>query len=431
MTTRKAGEKFEKEEHNSEEGLPELKVSLGRDFQGPLKGANMTRRKSALGRGLSALLSSSAVPVDISNIPLAGVGGSAIAERAPEPTPQADETPLPKNPPPSFLDLGAAEQAQSEENSFSFAPEPSKYSTTSSANSHLSVVPDTEPLEGVLVYLSIDRLSANPDQPRKHFSDLELNELSQNIKKTGLLQPLLVRRKNGESGQLASYEIVAGERRFRAAKKAGLVKIPAILKNLSDQETLEIGIIENVQRANLNPLEEAQAYQKLIDDFGSTQSEVAEKVGKDRVSVANLLRLLKLAPEVQNFLATGKLSAGHGRALLMCSELNSQLALAQRAVEEGLSVRQLEQLASGKDSPATLQASKGADTISPEPLEILRTKEKKISKKAPNILALEERLRRVLGTKIALHVNESGSGEVKISFFSLEELQGLVERLES
>ena len=541
MTTRRTGELPNGQTSGADEEieLPETgpgRFQLGGEFPAPQKGANIARRKSALGRGLSALLSSSAVPVDLSNIPLAGVGGSALARPQAEssegaesraanpaaPSGASSGAPSPTGIPDSAESQNRQENQGSQEHlgrpdnpsarrvSPSLDPKTGAGLTApASTASHLSIVPDriepdrivpngavsdrfspgsggtesdpattfnTAPAsparargesasddlapkdatpsagsrhmgpslaaetdtvreeelpEGSLVYLSIDRVTPNLDQPRKHFDAGELQELAETIRKTGLLQPLVVRRKGSESGQLAAYEIVAGERRYRAAKLAGLVKIPAILKQLDDQEALEIGIIENVQRANLNPIEEALAYQRLIHFFGSTQAEVAEKVGKDRASVANLLRLLKLDTEVQELIAEGALSAGHGRALLMCSTPAAQKELAARILEEGLSVRAAEAVVSGKDaaaeaaSPGTPEAS--APNVSPQ-----RNRESAArGPKPPHIISLEERLRRELGTKVSLSVNDAGSGELRIAFFSLEELEGLVERIES
>jgi len=271
-------------------------------------------------------------------------------------------------------------------------------------------------LEGGLMYLSLDRVYPNKAQPRQHFAPQEIETLAESIRTSGLLQPIVVRRRAGEvSGQLATYEIIAGERRFRAAKQAGLVKIPALLRQIDDREALELGIVENVQRADLNPIEEALAYKRLGDSFGASQAEIAEKVGKDRASVANSLRLLKLTAPVQELLIKGELSAGHGRALLGLENAASQLALAERVVKEGLSVR------------ATEQALKSpADGLTPRSTV---KRNPSLQSQEANIAALEERFRRALGTKVKLSLDAVGKGELRVSFFSSAELERLLEKI--
>jgi ParB family chromosome partitioning protein len=334
------------------------------------KGANITRRRNVLGRGLSALMSSSAVPVDF----------SANTARAMPP----------------LVEGSAVRKVQAEN------------------ETQAAVAAKDGPLEGGLIYLSIDRVSANKAQPRQTFLQQDIDKLSDSIKKSGLLQPIVVRRRIGETGPLASYEIVAGERRWRAAKQAGLVKIPALLKQLSDKEALELGIIENVQRADLNPIEEALAYQRLSQDFGASQQEIADTVGKDRASIANALRLLKLAPDVQHMLTQGSLSAGHGRALLMLESAEEQKTLAERILREGLSVRAVEEIAGSERKNSVRQRPRaGAAEIDPSRGE------------------LEDRLRRALGTKVKLMLDKAGKGEIRVSFFSAAELQRLIEKLES
>lgn len=262
-----------------------------------------------------------------------------------------------------------------------------------------------------LLYLSVDEVVANKKQPRQNFNEADLERLSQSIRETGLLQPIVVRAKrDGE----VPYEIVAGERRFRAAVRAGLKKIPAVYRELSDVEALELGIIENVQRADLNPVEEARAYQRLVEEFGQTQQEVAETVGKDRVSIANALRLLRLTSEVQELLVQGKVSAGHGRALLMLEEPGAQINLAKRILMEGLSVRAAEQIASGVSTEKAIK----------------QKVEKLQAPKSPQVLELEERFRRALGTKVSLELAEdTGQGQLRINFFSRDELQALLDRV--
>ena len=333
------------------------------------KGANIARRRNALGRGLSALMSSTPVAVE----------------------------------------FGGTEFGKSENDTQSG-------NAVRKTVSVPAVVPSFRDSnhESGLIYLSIDRVTANQAQPRRHFVQAEIDNLSESIKKSGLLQPIVVRRKGGDNGPLATYEIVAGERRWRAAKQAGLVKIPALLKQLNDKEALEIGIIENVQRADLNPIEEAMAYERLANEFGSTQSEIAETVGKDRVSIANALRLLKLPEELKQLVIVGTLSAGHARAVLMLDGVGQQKLLAEKIVAGGLSVRAAEALASQAKKSGGLKNAK-ISTSSP----------------APSHTDLEDRLRRALGTKVRLQVDSAGKGELRISFFSAAELERIVDKLQA
>lgn len=340
-----------------------------------MKGANMARKRSALGRGLSALMTSSTVPVDFAR----GDVGTPAAFPA---------TPFVAN-----EIVGRME------------PE-------------AGVDDDSEmPPEMGLIHLALDRILPNKDQPRQTFVQEEIDRLSDSIRETGLLQPIIVRRKGTDVGQLATFEIVAGERRWRAAKQAGLMKVPAIVRQLTDRETLEIGIIENVQRANLNAIEEAVAYQRLVQEFGASQGEVAASVGKDRASIANSIRLLKLSPDVQKRIERGELSAGHGRALLALQAEADQQCLAQKIVDETLSVRQTEQLVQ-EYVRALAQPAPASDVG-------VAVKEQSLA-----IGALEERLRRALGTKIRLTLSpRTGRGELKISFFSEAELESIIEKL--
>lgn len=260
-----------------------------------------------------------------------------------------------------------------------------------------------------LLMLPLDKLHANVEQPRLHFDEEEIQTLANSIRESGILQPILVR----SSANKGQYEIVAGERRFRAAQIAGLAKVPAVFRELSDRETLELGIVENIQRSDLNPIEVASAYDRLVKEFGLSQEEVAKTVGKERVSVSNAMRLLKLPEDVQQMIAGKELSAGHGRALLMLDSAAKQRVLAKRIVKDKLSVRAAEQLASGKSLEAKL-----------------KSKAKGAGKKSPAVLDLEQRIRRGLGTKVSLTLDKKGSGEIKINFFSQDELERLLERLD-
>lgn len=274
-----------------------------------------------------------------------------------------------------------------------------------------------EPSQAVLtegfLNVAIDRLIPNPDQPRREFSQKEIQELASSIRRSGLIQPILVRKskKQALNTSLQEYQIVAGERRWRAAKEAGLISIPAVLKDLDDRDTLELGIIENVQRQDLNPIEEALAYQKLITEFGTQQEELAKIIGKDRSSISNTMRLLALPEVVQDMLKERKLSAGHGRAILSLDNPEEQVQLAKQLVEAKLSVREAEKRVSEKKNKSAL-------SVASTPEESLLDS------------SLEERLRLALGTKVKVKMSPSGKGEVKISFFSKAEFEAFLEKVE-
>ncbi len=250
--------------------------------------------------------------------------------------------------------------------------------------------------------LAIEKIHANKSQPRKHFDDAALEELANSLAEQGVLQPIVVRRK-GEA-----YEIVAGERRWRAAQKAGLHEIPAVVKELSDTEALQVALVENVQRQDLDPLEEAEALSRLIRDHGMTQEQVAQAVGKNRATVANSLRMLNLPDGVLKLMAEGKLTPGHARALMTLGENAAIEKLAHSIVERGWSVREAEHQAR-----AIVDANK-----------------KKAPKdgKTPAETAVEEKLQRALGTKVRLH-HRKGVGKLEISFGSFEELNGIIEKI--
>lgn len=271
--------------------------------------------------------------------------------------------------------------------------------------------------EPLLIEVSVDLIFPNKDQPRKYFEEEELNSLSNSIRQTGLLQPLIVRREVVNAKSSGRFELVAGERRWRAAVRAGLRIVPCLVRDLDDREVLEIGIVENVQRADLNPIEEAIAYQRLVNEFGQSQSEVAVAVGKDRVSITNSLRLLKLCPEVQTLIAEKKLSAGHGRALLMLDSVSKQRALADKIVNLGWSVREAERQA----------AAKSSNDKSPRVIQSKRAK----GGESYQVMEIEDRIRRALGTKVSLQLKASGEGEIAIKFFSKSELERLLERIQA
>lgn len=267
-----------------------------------------------------------------------------------------------------------------------------------------------------LTLLPISQLRANPNQPRQDFSDQEIAELSESIKVLGVLQPIMVRplQKSATGG---AYQIVAGERRFRAAIRAGLSQVPVVIKELSEKETLEIALVENIQRQGLNPMEEALGYQKLMDEFSLTTNEVAERVGKDRATVANTVRLLKLPQQVQDMVRDGRISVGHAKAILTVREPNAQIGLANKIVSESLSVRAIESIVARDvvlESPKKLGSGEGMAVARPSRVAAY-----------PEV---EERLRNVLGTKVTIHKKRKG-GSIELHFFSDEELDRLVQFL--
>lgn len=244
----------------------------------------------------------------------------------------------------------------------------------------------------------------NPRNPRREFRGHDLEELTSSIRQHGIVQPLVVRAVPGGGER---YEIIAGERRWRAAQMAGLHEVPVTVLDVSERQSLELAIVENVQRADLNPVEEARGYQALIDEFGYTQADLGSAVGKSRVHVTNTLRLLRLPPSVLTLLEQSALSAGHGRALLAAADPEK---LARRVVERNLSVRETERLAqlAEPEPPAVRIARRAAD---------------------PNLQALEKELTDLLGLKVALRDDGDGRGEVRIGFRSLDQLDGLCRKL--
>jgi ParB family chromosome partitioning protein len=262
---------------------------------------------------------------------------------------------------------------------------------------------------GGVTFLNIDQIKANPEQPRTHFSEAEITELSDSIRALGVLQPILVRPFND------AFQIVAGERRFRAATRAGLSQVPVLIRDLSERETLEIALVENVQRQGLNPIEEAQGYQRLIEDFSLSVQEVAERVGKDRATVSNTTRLLKLPAVVQEMVKDGRLSVGHAKAILTVKEPVAQIGLANKIVSENLSVRAIEAIVSRE---VVLEAPKKGGIAG----------DGKRGTHAAQYPELEERLRNALGTKVSIRRNRKG-GAIELHFYSDEELDRLIQIL--
>lgn len=256
--------------------------------------------------------------------------------------------------------------------------------------------------EGIL-FLDLNEIKPNSKQPRKSFPDEKIDELARSIEKHGIIQPIMV-RSAGEG-----YEIVAGERRWRAARRANLKQVPCIVRELSEEQNMLIAIIENMQREDLNPMEEAEALNQMIVNFGLTQEEVSKSVGKSRPYITNALRLLKLPAGIQEMVVQGELTNGHARAILGIKEENRQLSLAKRVLKEGLSVRETEVLAN-KESEGPI---------------------KKIAKaraKNREITDLEEELKTALGTKVAIN-HGTRRGKIEIEYYSREELERLLELL--
>ncbi len=266
------------------------------------------------------------------------------------------------------------------------------------------------PVDQRIWKIGIDKLKPSAFQPRTHFDKDKLNELAQSIKESGLLQPIIARK----SG--VGFEIIAGERRWRAAQLAGLHEVPVLIKTYDDKKTLELAIIENVQREDLNPIEEAEAYSRLMDEFQLTQQQVAEKVGKDRATVANALRLLVLPRPVREKLVAGLISAGHAKVLLGLSDEQKIIKLAGQIESQGLSVRKLEKLVNA----AKLEKAELAGT---DPLA------SKAFVRDRLIKDLEEKLQKKLGTKITIESNSEGKGKIQIAFYSDDQLNSILDRM--
>lgn len=253
--------------------------------------------------------------------------------------------------------------------------------------------------------LKISLIQANPSQPRKRFSDDELKELSESIKQFGVIQPLLVKK------QGPIYEIIAGERRFRAAKLAGLTEVPVLVRSYDEKLSREVSIIENIQREDLNAVEEALAYQSLISEYDLSQEELAERLSKKRTTITNSLRLLKLEEEILNYIREGKLKEGHGRALLAIPEGKKRLALARECVEKKLSVREVEK----RSQEQTVQ----------------KKKKKPLSGQLSSIFKdLEEKMRENLGTKVKIIPKNENKGKLEIEYYSQEDLERIYVLLE-
>ena len=280
---------------------------------------------------------------------------------------------------------------------------PAKQPPAESAADKAAAAGESAKSAGDILYVDINDIKPNTNQPRKAFDEEKLEDLANSIREHGLIQPVVLRSLG------TGYEIVAGERRWRAARKVGVKEIPCIVRELSDEENMLLAIIENMQREDLNPIEEAEGINQMIDTYGLTQDQVSKSVGKSRPYITNCLRLLKLPDAIQSFVADGQLSAGHARAIVSAGSKEKQIALAQRAVKEGLSVRQIEKLAKeGKNG---------------------RTKAKPREKNA-DVKRVENDLKEALGTKVTL--NQKGKkGKIEIEYYSKDDLERLIELLKT
>ncbi len=259
--------------------------------------------------------------------------------------------------------------------------------------------------------IDVESILPNPRQPRHKIKPKEVRELADSIKEHGLIQPLIVTPAAGVTADDLRFQLIAGERRWAAARMAGLERVPVIVRGATPQEMLELALVENIQRADLNPLEEASAYKQLMDDFGMTQEQVAAKVGKDRVTVANALRLLKLPKDIQVAIADESISEGHARAILTVLDEKQQKRLLRSVTELGLSVRETEEAARRLNEKTKRKKPKSAGHDLPA-----------------GTRALEEDLRKALGTKVQVFRSRQG-GKIVINFFSEEELDAIYEKI--
>jgi ParB family chromosome partitioning protein len=334
---------------------------------------NRTKKNSrmALGRGLSALVSS---------------------------TPVASPTPTTTSPQtiqaPTDTDVHNTDSLDN--------------ASTNPANMKPVTAPSPAAKSSSQTLLPISQIKTNPDQPRQTFSDSEISELSDSIKTLGVIQPIIVRSRGGD------YEIVAGERRFRAATRAGLQEVPVLIRDISEQEASEIAMVENIQRQQLNPIEEAAGYQRLMDQFSLTTQEVAERVGKDRATVSNFTRLLRLPDVVQELIKERKITTGHAKAILTVKEPSAQIGLANKIIAENLTVRAIEAIVS-REVVLDTKTKRGPANS-------------KTSSSNSQYSDLEERLRNALGTKVSIQRRRKG-GQIELHFFSEEELDRLAQIL--
>ena len=325
----------------------------------------MAVKKKGLGRGLDALF----------------------------PEKPAEKKPVPK---PITKEVNPKQEAESVKTT---VPAPDKKEMTADAPTE---VKKTEML------VKISKVEPNRTQPRKQFDEDALVELSESIKQFGILQPLLVSDKGDY------YEIIAGERRWRAAKLAGLKEVPVIIKEFNDQQVVEISLIENIQREDLNPIEEAMAYKRLINEFKLKQDSIAERVSKSRTAVTNSLRLLKLDERVQQMLIDEMISAGHARAILAIPDKDKQASVAMKVFDEKLSVRETEKLVKHIVEPPKKKAEKQVNTAEDAIYE-----------------SLEEKMKGIVGTRVFIHRKKNNKGKIEIEYYSRDELERIIELFES
>ena len=325
----------------------------------------MAVKKKGLGRGLDALF----------------------------PEKQAEKKPVPK---PITKEVNPKQEAESVKTT---VPASDKKEMTADAPTE---VKKTEML------VKISKVEPNRTQPRKQFDEDALVELSESIKQFGILQPLLVSDKGDY------YEIIAGERRWRAAKLAGLKEVPVIIKEFNDQQVVEISLIENIQREDLNPIEEAMAYKRLINEFKLKQDSIAERVSKSRTAVTNSLRLLKLDERVQQMLIDEMISAGHARAILAIPDKDKQASVAMKVFDEKLSVRETEKLVKHIVEPPKKKAEKQVNTAEDAIYE-----------------SLEEKMKGIVGTRVFIHRKKNNKGKIEIEYYSRDELERIIELFES
>ena len=279
------------------------------------------------------------------------------------------------------------------------------FANTEINTKEISVEKPAENVDNGISYININDIKPNESQPRKTFDDEKIGELADSIQEHGLIQPIVL-RKSGKG-----YEIVAGERRWRACRKAGLKEIPCIVKELTDEENMLLAIIENMQREDLNPVEEAEGLNQMIVTYGLTQAEVSKSVGKSRPYITNALRLLKLPEAIREMLSEGQLTTGHARAIAGISSKEKQLKIAEKVIKEGMSVRELEKLIKEDGAPAKKPAKRRAE-------------------KNADVKRVEEDLKTVLGTKVNL-AQSGKKGKIEIEYYSREELERLIELLKT
>lgn len=269
----------------------------------------------------------------------------------------------------------------------------------------ISVTKKEESEEKGISFININEIKPNQNQPRKSFNEEKLEELAASIIENGLIQPVILRKAD------KGYEIVAGERRWRACRKAGLKEIPCIIREFTDEQNMLIAIIENMQREDLNPVEEAEGLNQMIVNFGMTQEQVSKSVGKSRPYITNALRLLKLPSEIREMLLANQLSAGHARAIAGIGDTEKQIQLAEYAIKEGLSVREIEKIIKEENAPKKKISRKKAE-------------------KSADVRKVEDDLKQIMGTKVNL--NQSGKkGKIEIEYYSRDELERLIEMLKS